>query len=84
MHEPASSRARGYWSYRKQVHKYLTHYLNMARPEPAIPGDRHFFLSLDGYPLQQGIVRYPCVRLSKYIVMHIHCHRFRHAFAMFL
>ncbi len=66
----------------KQTHKYLTRYLNMARPQPAIEGDGHFFLSLDGYPLHEGTVQRLCTRLSRRIGVHIHCHRFRHTFAV--
>ncbi len=66
----------------KQTHKYLTRYLNLARPQPVIEGDRHFFLSLDGYPLQEGTVQRLCTRLSSRIGVHIHCHRFRHTFAV--
>lgn len=66
----------------KQTHKYLTRYLNMARPEPAIPGDRHLFLSLDGYALHEGTVQRLCTRLSGRLGVHIHCHRFRHTFAV--
>jgi len=47
-----------------------------------IEGDRHFFLSLDGYPLQEGTVQRLCTRLSGRIGVHIHCHRFRHTFAV--
>jgi integrase/recombinase XerD len=66
----------------KQTHKYLTRYLNMARPQAAIDRDRHFFLSPDGYPLQEGTVQRLCTRLSGRIGVHIHCHRFRHTFAV--
>jgi integrase/recombinase XerD len=69
-------------SFGKQTHKYLTRYLNLARPEPAIAGDGHFFLSLDGYPLREGTVQRMCTRLSRRVGVHIHCHRFRHTFAV--
>jgi site-specific recombinase XerD len=66
----------------RQTHKYLTRYLSMGRPVPAGEGDRHFFLSHDGYPLTEGAVQRLCTRLSSKSGIHIHCHRFRHTFAV--
>lgn len=66
----------------KQTHKYLTRYLAMGRPTPVFEHDRHFFLSLDGYPLVEGTVQRLCTRLSCKTGIHIHCHRFRHTFAV--
>lgn len=66
----------------KETHKYLTRYLSLCRPEPALAGDRHLFLSFDGYPLREMTVQKICQRLSKRIGVHIHYHRFRHTFAV--
>jgi integrase/recombinase XerD len=66
----------------RQTHKYLTRYLSMGRPDSAVEGDRHFFLSHDGYPLTEGAVQRLCTRLSRKSGVHIHCHRFRHTFAV--
>ena len=66
----------------KETHKYLTRYLSHCRPEPAVKGDRHLFLSFDGYPLGEMTVQKICQRLSKRIGVHIHAHRFRHTFAV--
>lgn len=66
----------------KQTHKFLTRYLAMGRPTPVFEHDRHFFLSLDGYPLTEGTVQRLCTRLSCKTGIHIHCHRFRHTFAV--
>jgi integrase/recombinase XerD len=66
----------------QETQKYLTRYLTFNRPTPAIPGDRHVFLSLDGYPMQESTVQKICYRLSKRTGVHIHCHRFRHTFAV--
>ena len=41
----------------KETHKYLTRYLSLCRPEAAIEGDRHLFLSFDGYPLREMTVQ---------------------------
>ncbi|HEX6797180.1 MAG TPA: tyrosine-type recombinase/integrase [Ktedonobacterales bacterium] len=66
----------------KETHKYLTRYLSLCRPEPALEGDRHLFLSFDGYPLREMTLQKICQRLSKRIGVHIHAHRFRHTFAV--
>lgn len=66
----------------KETHKYLTRYLSLCRPEPTTEGDRHLFLSFDGYPMREMTVQKICQRLSKRIGVHIHCHRFRHTFAV--
>lgn len=65
-----------------ETHKYLKRYLALGRPQPAITGDQHVFLSLDGYPLREGTVQKICSRLSKRTGIHVHCHRFRHTFAV--
>jgi site-specific recombinase XerD len=65
-----------------QTHKYLTRYLSMGRPDPAIERDHHFFLAHDGYPLTEGTVQRLCSRLSQRTAVHIHRHRFRHTFAV--
>ncbi len=65
-----------------QTHKYLTRYLTLGRPQPAIAGEEHFFLAYDGYPLQEGTLQRMCIRLSRRTGVHIHCHRFRHTFAV--
>lgn len=66
----------------KETQKYLTRYLTLCRPQPVLEGDRHLFLSLDGYPLREATVQHICARLTKRIGVHIHCHRFRHTFAV--
>lgn len=66
----------------KQTQKYLVRYLSVCRPEPAIEGDRHFFLSVDGYPMTVNALEHICGRLSKRIGTRIHPHRFRHTFAV--
>lgn len=66
----------------RETHKYLTRYLSLGRSEPAIPGDRHIFLCLDGYPMMESTVQHLCQRLSKRIGIHVHPHRFRHTFAV--
>jgi site-specific recombinase XerD len=66
----------------KETQKYLTRYFTLSRPEPAIAGDRHLFLSLDGYPLTEGAVQKMCRRYTKRTGIHIHPHRFRHTFAV--
>ena len=65
-----------------QTHKYLTRYLTLGRPQPATAGEEHFFLAYDGYPLQEGTLQRMCFRLSQRTGVHIHCHRFRHTFAV--
>lgn len=66
----------------RETHKYLTRYLSLCRPEPVLPGKRHLFLSFDGYPITEATVQKICARLSKRCGVHIHCHRFRHTFAV--
>ncbi|HEX6542000.1 MAG TPA: tyrosine-type recombinase/integrase [Ktedonobacterales bacterium] len=66
----------------RETHKYLTRYLSLCRPQPVIEGDRHVFLSLDGYPLSEATVQKLCYRLSRRTGVHIHAHRFRHTFAV--
>ncbi len=66
----------------KQTQKYLTRYLAVCRPEPAIEGDRHFFLSVEGYPLTTGAVEHVCTRLARRVGFRVHPHRFRHTFAV--
>jgi integrase/recombinase XerD len=66
----------------KQTHKYLMRYLSMGRPKPKDRNDRHLFLSLDGYPLTEATVQRLCARLSRRTGVHVHCHRFRHTFAV--
>jgi integrase/recombinase XerD len=66
----------------KETHKYLTRYLTLCRPQPVAEGDRHLFLALDGYPMTEATVQKICYRLSRRTGVHIHCHRFRHTFAV--
>lgn len=66
----------------RQTHKYLTRYLTLGRGEPAVADERHFFLSLDGYPLREATVQRICYRLSQRCGVHVHAHRFRHTFAV--
>lgn len=66
----------------KETHKYLTRYLTLCRPAPRVEGDRHLFLSLDGYPMTESTVQKICYRLSKRSGVHIYPHRFRHTFAV--
>lgn len=66
----------------RETHKYLTRYLSLCRPEPAVADDRHLFLCLDGYPMLESTVQHLCARLSKRIGLHVHAHRFRHTFAV--
>ncbi len=66
----------------KQTHKYLTRYLSIGRPEPLFEDEQHFFLTFDGRPLTEQAVERVCARLSKRTGIHIHCHRFRHTFAV--
>jgi integrase/recombinase XerD len=66
----------------KQTQKYLSRYLSVCRPEPAVEGDRHFFLSIDGYPLTVRLVDQVCQRVSKRVGLRVHPHRFRHTFAV--
>lgn len=66
----------------KQTQKFLSRYATLCRPEPAIEGDTHFFLSVDGYPLTVGAVEQICQRLSRRIRIRVHPHRFRHTFAV--
>jgi integrase/recombinase XerD len=66
----------------KGTHKYLTRYLTLCRPQPVVEGDRHLFLSLDGYPMTEATVQKICYRLSRRTGVHLHCHRFRHTFAV--
>jgi integrase/recombinase XerD len=66
----------------KQTQKLLSRYVSLCRPEPAIEGDRHVFLSVDGYPLTVSAVEQICQRVSKRIGIRVHPHRFRHTFAV--
>ncbi len=66
----------------KQTQKHLTRYLSACRPEPSIEGDRHFFLSVDGYPMTVHAVEQICRRLSRRLSFRVHPHRFRHTFAV--
>ncbi|HEY1387552.1 MAG TPA: tyrosine-type recombinase/integrase [Ktedonobacterales bacterium] len=66
----------------RETHKYLTRYLSLCRPEPAIASDRHLLLCLDGYPMMESTVQHMCARLSKRVGIHVHAHRFRHTFAV--
>ena len=66
----------------RETHKYLTRYLAVCRPGPALDSDRHLLLAFDGYPLREATVQKICQRLSKRIGVHIHAHRFRHTFAV--
>ncbi|MGZ3666743.1 MAG: tyrosine-type recombinase/integrase, partial [Ktedonobacterales bacterium] len=66
----------------RETQKYLTRYLTLCRPQPVIEGDRHLFLSLDGYPMSEGTVQKMCRRHSRRTGIHIHAHRFRHTFAV--
>lgn len=66
----------------KQTQKYLTRYLAVCRPEPAVADDRHFFLSVEGCPLTTGAVEHVCTRLSQRVGFRVHPHRFRHTFAV--
>jgi integrase/recombinase XerD len=65
-----------------ETHKYLTRYLTLCRPQPTIEGDQHFFLAFDGYPMTESTVQKICYRLTKRTGVHVHCHRFRHTFAV--
>jgi integrase/recombinase XerD len=47
-----------------------------------VEGDRHFFLSIDGYPLTVNLVDQLCQRVSKRVGLRVHPHRFRHTFAV--
>ena len=66
----------------RETHKYLMRYLTLCRPQPVVEGDRHLFLALDGYPMTEGTVQKICYRLSRRTGVHVHCHRFRHTFAV--
>lgn len=66
----------------RETHKFLTRYLSVCRPEPAVMGDRHLFLCLDAYPMLESTVQHICRRLSQRVGIHIHAHRFRHTFAV--
>ncbi len=66
----------------KQTQRYLQRYLSLGRAEPTLEGDRHLFLSLDGYPLTEATVQKVCARLSRRTGVHVHCHRFRPTFAV--
>jgi integrase/recombinase XerD len=66
----------------KQSQKFLSRYVTLCRPEPAIETDRHLFLSTDGYPLSVGALEQICRRLSKRIGVRVYPHRFRHTFAV--
>jgi integrase/recombinase XerD len=66
----------------KQSQKYLSRYVHTCRPVPTIEGDRHFFLSCDGYPLSVNAIDHICQRISKRVGLRIHPHRFRHTFAV--
>ncbi len=66
----------------KQTQTLLTRYLSICRPVPAVEGDRHFFLSVDGYPLAVNAVEDICTRLSQRVGIRVHAHRFRHTFAV--
>ncbi len=66
----------------KQTQKYLTRYLTMARAEPLIEGEKHFFLTVDGRPLTVGAVDCICKRLTQKLGFRVHPHCFRHTFAV--
>lgn len=66
----------------KQTQKYLARYVSVCQPEPAIEGDRHFFLSVDGYRLKVTAIEHMCHRVSKRVGLRVHPHRFRHTFAV--
>jgi integrase/recombinase XerD len=66
----------------KQTQKYLARYVSVCRPEPVVDGDRHFFLSVDGYPLTVNAVEQMRKRLSKRVDIRVHPRRFRHTFAV--
>jgi integrase/recombinase XerD len=66
----------------KQTQKFLSRYVSVCRPHPAIEGDRAFFLAVDGYPLSVGAIEHMCHRISKRTGIRIHPHRFRHTFAV--
>ncbi len=66
----------------RETHKYLTRYLTLCRPQPVAEGDRRLFLALDGFPMTEATVQKICYRLSRRTGVHIHCHRFRHTFAV--
>lgn len=72
----------------KRTQKFLSRYVSVCRPEPAIEGDRHVFLAVDGYPLSVGAIEHICQRISKRLAkgvgggLRIYPHRFRHTFAI--
>jgi integrase/recombinase XerD len=66
----------------KQAQKYLARSVSVGRPVPILEGDRHLFLSVDGYPLTASAVQQVCRRLSQRLGFRVHPHRFRHTFAV--
>jgi site-specific recombinase XerD len=66
----------------KQTQKYVARSVSVGRPVPVLEGDRHLFLSVDGYPLTASAVQQVCRRLSKRLGFRVHPHRVRHTFAV--
>jgi site-specific recombinase XerD len=59
----------------KQSQKYVSRYVSVCRPTPTIEGDRHLFLSVDGYPLTVSAIEQICQRLGRRIGVRVNPHR---------
>jgi len=57
-------------------------YVKEERPDPAVVGDDHLFLTQDGYPTNRNSWRCYITRLSKRVGFHVHLHMFRHTSAI--
>lgn len=66
----------------KQTQKFLSRCVSVCRSIPMVEGDRHFFLSVDGYPLTVNAVEGICQRIGRCVGVHVYPHRFRHTFAI--